>query len=176
MVYSDLLHTSRAPLGARTRTAARKRSQNLSATGLQFPSERAQGSNNSKPRGRRNEYHLRVGSHESGPDRRGCDMNVILCIFLIAAIVFLFFTLCAFALQAQRAALPTYEVPPTAYSYQIDRQTDDLERCVVKYAPASGNPHQHIWVINVTNGRAAFCADENRPRGDSRGPSRSSVA
>ena len=81
-------------------------------------------------------------------------MHVILCIFLITAIVFLFFTLCAFALQAARAGLPKYEVPPTTYSYRIDHQTDDIERCVVKHISASGNSHRHMWVIKVTNGRA----------------------
>ena len=95
-------------------------------------------------------------------------MNVILCTFLIAAIIFLFFALCAFALQAARAELPKYEVPPTAYSYQIDPQTDDFERCVAKHTAGSGDPHPHIWVINVANGRAAFRAAENpgkrRPR------------
>lgn len=88
-------------------------------------------------------------------------MNVILCIFLIAAITFLVFILCAFALQAARAALPTYEVPPTTCSYQIDRQHGDIEQCVAKPTPVSGNPDQHIWVINATNGRVAFYAHEN---------------
>ncbi len=93
-------------------------------------------------------------------------MNVILCILLIAATIFLFFMLCAFGLEAASAALPTYEVPPTAYSYQIDRQTDDIERCVAKHTSASSNPHEHIRVINATNGRVAFCANENPGRQD----------
>jgi len=87
-------------------------------------------------------------------------MNAILCIFLIAAIIFLFFVLCAFALQAARAALPTYEEPPTAYSYQIDRQTDLVERCVVIYKAAADNSDRHRLVINVTNSRAALCVNE----------------
>jgi len=91
-------------------------------------------------------------------------MNIILCIFLIAAIIFLFFTLCAFALQAARAALPTYEEPPTAYSYQIDRQTDDLERWVAIHKAATVDAHHHIVVINVTKDRAAFWADGKRGR------------
>ena len=66
-------------------------------------------------------------------------MNVIFCIFLIAATILLFSTLCAFALEAARAALPAYEEPPTAYSYQIDRQTDDIERCIAKLTPSSGS-------------------------------------
>jgi hypothetical protein len=70
-------------------------------------------------------------------------MNVILCIFLIVAVIFAFFTLCAFALEAARAALPTYEEPPTAYSYQIDRQTDDLERCVAIHETAAHFGNQH---------------------------------
>lgn len=89
-------------------------------------------------------------------------MNVILCMLLIAAVVVLFFIVCVFGLQAARAALPKYEVPPPAYSYQIDPQTDDFERRVAKHNPASGNPNRHIWIISATNGRVAFCAEENR--------------
>lgn len=93
-------------------------------------------------------------------------MSVILCILLIAAIIVLFFIVCVFALQAARAALPTYEVPPTEYSYQIDRQAGDVERCVAKHSPASGNPRRHIRVINATNGPVAFCTWENPGRQD----------
>ncbi len=84
-------------------------------------------------------------------------MNVILCMFLIAAVVFLFFILCAFGLQAARAAFPKNQIPATTYSYQIDRQRGDMERCVVKTTPASGNPQDQVWVIDVTNGPAGFC-------------------
>lgn len=75
-------------------------------------------------------------------------MHVILSIFVIAVIILLVFGLCAFALQAARAALPKYEKPPTTYSYQVDGEHGDIERRVAKPASASGDPGQHIWVIN----------------------------
>jgi len=94
-------------------------------------------------------------------------MNVILCILLIGAVILLFFILCAFGLQAARAAFPTYQIPPTTYSYQIDRQHGDMERFVAKATPASGNPQQQIWVLEVDKGRVGSCnaaAYSPRPR------------
>lgn len=88
-------------------------------------------------------------------------MNVILCIVLITGVIFLFFALYAFGLQAARAVLPKYEVPPAAYSFQIDRETDDIERCVAKSASPGGKPHPHILVVNMTNGQVAFCASDS---------------
>lgn len=59
-------------------------------------------------------------------------MTILLCIGLIAAGIVLVFTLCALGLQAARAGYPKYEVPPTAYSYQIDHQADEIEQVVAK--------------------------------------------
>ena len=94
-------------------------------------------------------------------------MSVILCIVLISAVLFLFFALCAFALQAARSKLPTYEVPPTVYSYQMDHQTDDIGQYLVKDTPAGANPHQHIWV-DVRDGRTQFGVEN--PGGQVRQP------
>ncbi|HTT04429.1 MAG TPA: hypothetical protein VMF64_04015 [Steroidobacteraceae bacterium] len=81
-------------------------------------------------------------------------MSLILCILAVAAIIFLFFIVCAFGLQAARDAVPTHQIPTTTYSYQMDRQHDDIMPCMVKATPADGNPQEQVWVMEANNGRA----------------------
>jgi hypothetical protein len=88
-------------------------------------------------------------------------MNVLLCILLIGAFIFLFSILCAFGLQAARAAFPTHQIPLTTISYQIDHQHGDMEQYVAKATSAKSDPQQQILVMNVTNGRVAVRACEN---------------